>query len=240
MAGVRLAGVQVLRDINLDVRDGEFMVFVGPSGCGKTTLLRMVAGFLGPDSGDISIGGKAMNGGIDVGNRHTDELRRPVRFAGHVHQAGKRLGNEIESDLVRQRAGPPESRDREHDELRVNFAECGIIELALGHHPRAIILDHDVNGLHQVVQQRGGLRFGKIHAQALLAAIVLNVIRTAPVFHHRNGARRIAPGCLLNLDDVRPELRHHARDRRPGNVLGKVEHANALQHGHRLVGLAHF
>ena len=36
--------VRVLQDIDLTVRDGEFMVFVGPSGCGKSTLLRMIAG----------------------------------------------------------------------------------------------------------------------------------------------------------------------------------------------------
>jgi energy-coupling factor transporter ATP-binding protein EcfA2 len=37
-------GVKAVDDLSLDVRDGEFMVFVGPSGCGKTTALRMVAG----------------------------------------------------------------------------------------------------------------------------------------------------------------------------------------------------
>src|SRR5579871_6901867 len=37
-------GFHAVRDLNLDVRDGEFMVLVGPSGCGKTTALRMVAG----------------------------------------------------------------------------------------------------------------------------------------------------------------------------------------------------
>jgi len=61
MAGVRLAGVQVLRDINLDVRDGEFMVFVGPSGCGKSTLLRVIAGLEEITGGELSIGGRVVN-----------------------------------------------------------------------------------------------------------------------------------------------------------------------------------
>ena len=43
----------VLDDINLDIRKGEFITLLGPSGCGKTTLLRMIAGFLRPDSGVI-------------------------------------------------------------------------------------------------------------------------------------------------------------------------------------------
>ena len=40
----RYGQVEVLRDVNLTIADGEFIVLVGPSGCGKSTLLRMVAG----------------------------------------------------------------------------------------------------------------------------------------------------------------------------------------------------
>ena len=38
------AGQSVIKDVDLDIRDGEFVVFVGPSGCGKSTLLRLIAG----------------------------------------------------------------------------------------------------------------------------------------------------------------------------------------------------
>jgi multiple sugar transport system ATP-binding protein len=55
------AEVQVLRDINLEVRDGEFMVFVGPSGCGKSTLLRTIAGLEDITAGTLSIGGRVVN-----------------------------------------------------------------------------------------------------------------------------------------------------------------------------------
>src|SRR5947208_11321882 len=51
----------VVRDLNLDVAEGEFMVLVGPSGCGKTTALRMVAGLEEISSGEIRIGGKVVN-----------------------------------------------------------------------------------------------------------------------------------------------------------------------------------
>ena len=44
---------QVLKDISLYIRKGEFVTLLGPSGCGKTTLLRMIAGFLQPDEGKI-------------------------------------------------------------------------------------------------------------------------------------------------------------------------------------------
>jgi len=52
---------QVLRQIDLHIQDGEFMVFVGPSGCGKSTLLRMIAGLEDIDEGDLMIGGMRVN-----------------------------------------------------------------------------------------------------------------------------------------------------------------------------------
>ncbi len=53
--------VAVLKDINIEVEDGEFVVFVGPSGCGKSTLLRVIAGLEDATSGDVQIGGQQMN-----------------------------------------------------------------------------------------------------------------------------------------------------------------------------------
>jgi ABC-type sugar transport system ATPase subunit len=50
--------LQVIHGIDLDVRDGEFVVFVGPSGCGKSTLLRLIAGLEQPSSGQIVIDGQ--------------------------------------------------------------------------------------------------------------------------------------------------------------------------------------
>ncbi len=68
MAGVRLKKInksfgdtKVLHDIDLDVRDGEFLVLVGPSGCGKSTLLRIVAGLENTSSGEIFINEELVN-----------------------------------------------------------------------------------------------------------------------------------------------------------------------------------
>ena len=48
-------GETVIDDMNLSVRRGQFVTLLGPSGCGKTTLLRMIAGFTIPDSGNIYV-----------------------------------------------------------------------------------------------------------------------------------------------------------------------------------------
>ena len=54
-------GEPVLRSINLDVHDNEFMTLLGPSGCGKTTTLRIIGGFATPDSGDVFFDGVRIN-----------------------------------------------------------------------------------------------------------------------------------------------------------------------------------
>lgn len=68
MASVQLRNVTkawgdvvVSKDIDLDIHEGEFVVFVGPSGCGKSTLLRMIAGLETITSGDLFIGETRMN-----------------------------------------------------------------------------------------------------------------------------------------------------------------------------------
>ena len=59
---VAFDGQQIIENMNLYIRDKEFITFLGPSGCGKTTTLRMIAGFLEPDSGDVIFDGKIING----------------------------------------------------------------------------------------------------------------------------------------------------------------------------------
>lgn len=53
--------VEVVKEFDFTVEDGEFVVFLGPSGCGKSTTLRMLAGLESISSGDIVVGGKLMN-----------------------------------------------------------------------------------------------------------------------------------------------------------------------------------
>lgn len=66
----RFSDVVAVDHVSLQIRDGEFFSLLGPSGCGKTTLLRMIAGFEFPTSGQLCIHGKTMG--------HTPPYQRPV------------------------------------------------------------------------------------------------------------------------------------------------------------------
>jgi len=59
---VAFDGEQILDGLDLVIKDKEFITFLGPSGCGKTTTLRLIAGFLEPDEGDVIFEGKKING----------------------------------------------------------------------------------------------------------------------------------------------------------------------------------
>ena len=65
MSGVQInqlrksfGSTHVIKGVELDIKQGEFVVFVGPSGCGKSTLLRLIAGLEEPTEGQINIGGR--------------------------------------------------------------------------------------------------------------------------------------------------------------------------------------
>ncbi len=57
----RFGAFEALKGIDVSVEEKEFVTFLGPSGCGKTTTLRVLAGFLAPDGGSVSVGGEAMS-----------------------------------------------------------------------------------------------------------------------------------------------------------------------------------
>jgi multiple sugar transport system ATP-binding protein len=76
--------VTAVRDLNLKIAEGEFMVLVGPSGCGKTTALRMVAGLEEITAGEIRIGGKVVN---DLAPRDRDIAMVFQNYALYPHKS---------------------------------------------------------------------------------------------------------------------------------------------------------
>ena len=109
-----------VNNLSFDVRRGSFFSILGPSGCGKTTLLRMIAGFIEPDGGDIIIGGRSM--------RDVAPNRRPVNmvFQQLALFPMMSVGENVAFGLAR-RGVPKAERARRADAMleRVGLAGAG-------------------------------------------------------------------------------------------------------------------
>ena len=99
-------------NLSLQIPKGQFCSILGPSGCGKTTLLRMVAGFIEPDEGDILVGGKSM--------RAVPPNQRPVNMV-FQHLAlfpMMSVGENVAYGLARRNVKKPEIQHKVKDMLR--------------------------------------------------------------------------------------------------------------------------
>jgi multiple sugar transport system ATP-binding protein len=76
-------GVTAVAGVNLEVRDGEFLVFVGPSGCGKTTTLNMISGLETPTSGEVIIGDRVVND-VEPGERDLGMVFQDLALFPHM------------------------------------------------------------------------------------------------------------------------------------------------------------
>ena len=86
----RYGNFAVIPDLNLEIADHEFVVFVGPSGCGKSTLLRIIAGLEPITAGEVYIGDKRVNGIPAaqrdlVGRGGEAQVRKTVDQRGNRH-----------------------------------------------------------------------------------------------------------------------------------------------------------
>src|ERR1700733_8398592 len=59
--GAGAADVAAVADLALDIKDNQFVTLLGPSGCGKTTTLRLIAGYMTPDTGTIEVAGRLLS-----------------------------------------------------------------------------------------------------------------------------------------------------------------------------------
>ena len=83
---VSFDGETILDKLNLYIRNGEFITFIGPSGCGKTTTLRVIAGFLTPDEGDVVFDGKIING-VPAHKRQVNTIFQRYALFPHLNVA---------------------------------------------------------------------------------------------------------------------------------------------------------
>jgi multiple sugar transport system ATP-binding protein len=106
-------GTRAVLDLNMDINDGEFLVFVGPSGCGKTTALRMVAGLETITEGEVLIGDRAVN---NVPPRDRDVAMVFQSYALYPHLS---VRANIAFGLTLRKMPKPELNKRVEDAARI-------------------------------------------------------------------------------------------------------------------------
>jgi multiple sugar transport system ATP-binding protein len=106
-------GFPAVSDLNLDVQDGEFVVFVGPSGCGKTTALRMIAGLEEISGGEIRIGDRIVNN-LPPGDRDVAMVFQNYALYPHMTVA-----ENIGFSLRMHKVPKPEQRERIQEAARI-------------------------------------------------------------------------------------------------------------------------
>lgn len=145
----------VIRDVSFDVYSGEIFGFLGPNGAGKTTTIKMILGFLFPDSGEISICGldlkkhyeKAMNlvGGIVENPEMYKEMTgyENLRMYARLHDGvtEERIQEVVRLVGMQNRAGEKLKKYSLGMKQRIGLAQ------AIVHRPRLLILDEPTNGL---------------------------------------------------------------------------------------------
>ena len=150
-------GFEAVIDLNLDIKDGEFLVLVGPSGCGKTTALRMVAGLEDITAGELRIGDRRMN---EVAPKDRDIAMVFQSYALYPHMTvaenigfGLKLRKMPKEEITRRVAeagrmlGLDELLDRRPKQLSGGQRQRVAMGRAIVREPQAFLMDEPLSNL---------------------------------------------------------------------------------------------
>jgi lactose/L-arabinose transport system ATP-binding protein len=180
MAGIELRGinksfgaVQVIRDVDLDIPDGEFVVFVGPSGCGKSTLLRTISGLEEPSSGQVLIGGEDVTD-YDPSERGVAMVFQSYALYPHMTVAqnlgfGLRMGGmpraEVETRVMdaARVLELDELLERKPRQLSGGQRQRVAIGRAIVRQPKAFLFDEPLSNLDAELRVQMRIEIAKLH-----------------------------------------------------------------------------
>ncbi len=176
------AAVDTIRQVNLQINRGEFVVFVGPSGCGKSTLLRMVAGLEDISSGDLHINGKRVNETppsrrgvamvfqsyalyphMTVYDNMAFGLRQAKTDSGTVDQRVRKAGKILQLDAL---------LDRLPKQLSGGQRQRVAIGRAIVREPDVFLFDEPLSNLDAALRVQTRLELAKMHQDIGTASMI--------------------------------------------------------------------
>ena len=188
MARIELKNIQKkwgavwgVRDVNLDIADKEFVVFLGPSGCGKTTTMRMISGLETPTEGDIVMDGEVMND-IDARDRDVamvfqgyalypnmtiyENIRFPLRMRG--------VPKQDHDKLIRRAAGLVELTeylDRKPSALSGGQRQRAALARAIVRQPHVFLMDEPLSNLDAKLRQHMRVQIKHIQRELKITTV---------------------------------------------------------------------
>ncbi|PKO38179.1 MAG: ABC transporter ATP-binding protein [Betaproteobacteria bacterium HGW-Betaproteobacteria-6] len=171
----RFGKTQVIKDIDLEIADKEFIVFVGPSGCGKSTLLRLIAGLEDLDSGEIRFDGAAVND-LKPAERGIAMVFQSYALYPHmtVYQNMAfglklaKLGKAGIDERVRKAAGILQIEhllDRKPKALSGGQRQRVAIGRAIVRQPRVFLFDEPLSNLDAALRVQMRIEIAKLHRE---------------------------------------------------------------------------
>lgn len=203
-------GQPVLNQISLCVDSGETLAIVGRSGCGKTTLLRILAGFLQPDSGSVLLDGQpspAPNKDKLMVFQSFEQLFPWLSLRGNIQYALKKTRRELDKHAARrlamdclQEMGLAGAEEKYPYQLSGGMKQRGALARAMALSPKVLLLDEPFSSLD--IQSRESAHASlRTLKQATGAAIVL-------VTHDLQEAETLADHILMMKADAHGAAAH--------------------------------
>ena len=164
---------EVLKDVSLEIKKGEFFSLLGPSGCGKTTLLRIIAGFEHPDNGVLTLDGENVLS-LPPNKRHTNTVFQNYALFPHLTVfenvafsprlkgvSGAQIKNKVEEyiHLVRLEG----HAEKKPNQLSGGQKQRVAIARALINEPRVLLLDEPLSALDAKLRQHMLIELDRIH-----------------------------------------------------------------------------
>ncbi|MCW2918211.1 MAG: Hydroxymethylpyrimidine transporter, ATPase component [Actinomycetia bacterium] len=231
--------VTALRQVSLDVGEGEFVAIVGPSGCGKSTLLKLVAGLLKPSSGGVRLRGEAVTGPRrDIGYvfqraalLEWRSARRNILLQAEMRRMPAARARERTAQLI-EMTGLTGFEDAYPHELSGGMQQRVALCRALLHEPPVLLMDEPFGALDALTREQMNVELNRIWRETRTTVLlVTHSVAEAAYLANRIVVMTERPGTVAEIIDVGlPDDRDYAK------TMARPEFARATGRIRQLLG----